>query len=207
MKATPQDTMNETIKNRVESNISLTKNRVRSFIGDCGSYPCVKQKKTPEPSWEADMYSQAYAALHRAALTYREGSGAKFTTYAYTCIDNALKSCVSSRSREQEHYRYLYLDDRHDDGDTQTYRDSYGDMRSPNPYQVLVDKEEKQRVRRVLDSLPGRQGILLRKCFGIGCEQKAQACLAQEWNVTPARICQLAKAAFKSFRAAYTAGA
>lgn len=69
---------------------------------------------------------------------------------------------------------------------------------SAQPEQALLDKELKQRVARALDRLPARQQTVL-ACYY--CERMTYQAIADLFEVTESRICQIHRAAVQKLRA------
>lgn len=51
-----------------------------------------------------ELVSEAYAALFRAIVTYKQGEETKFSTYASRCIRNSLNNAVDKAGREKKKF-------------------------------------------------------------------------------------------------------
>ena len=63
-----------------------------------------KVKDRINDSWKHDLYQEGYIALMKAANTYDESYGSKFTTWAHACIEGAIRNMI--RTIRGRHFEY-----------------------------------------------------------------------------------------------------
>jgi RNA polymerase sigma-70 factor (ECF subfamily) len=103
-----------------------------------------------------DLFQETFKRVHEKARTYRGGS---FKSWLFTIATRATIDCVRRRKR----LTMVSLDQQADCGedDSPQQAGALVDMYTPDPADELVRQEQKEQVRRAIDSLPVGQRATL----------------------------------------------
>jgi RNA polymerase sporulation-specific sigma factor len=140
-----------------------------------------------------DLVQEGTLGLIKAARSFDPSLGFAFSSFAYSCIQNHLRTFLG-RERET-----LSLDEPLGDADGDTHADILPDAR-PSPEHVAVSTGH---VGAVLASLPEREATVLRLRFGLddGVERTGEE-VGQTLGLSKMRVSQIERKALARIRKA-----
>ena len=131
-----------------------------------------------------DVIQEGMIGLIKAINNFREDREAKFATFATLCIKRQIMSAVKAYGRDKHkplnNYVSIYVDTDESEGSVLEYRDE-----SPQPDQILVDKETVARIEKETLKLlsPFEQKVFLSYIIG-----KNYVTISKELNKEPKAI-------------------
>jgi RNA polymerase sporulation-specific sigma factor len=140
-----------------------------------------------------DLFQEGCLGLLKAICKYKEDKNTKFTTFAYTCIDNEIKMYLRKRKKFFKDVVMLLEEDFQieTDGTANRMFNGYRLVSSTenNPEECFIDKEEVQSVRQLLSKLTDQKRELIFSFFGLGGKKREkQSELARKFQVSQGRI-------------------
>jgi len=140
-----------------------------------------------------DLFQEGCFGLLKAICKYKGEKNTKFTTFAFTCIDNEIRMYLRRRKRFFRDVCGTLEEAADNDIGEYSYRYStaYQLYASDdfNPELSLDEKEEKRCLKKVLAALPENEKDLLFSFFGIGGRAKMkQAEIAEKYNISQGRV-------------------
>lgn len=141
-----------------------------------------------------DLYQEGCMGLLKAINKFQDNRNAKFSTFAYICIDNEIKMYLRRRKRFFRDV-VLHLEEEFETSTTDNFN-SYDIMCSDeyNPEELYCNKEELELIKNTLISLNDFDKDMLFSYYGIGGKEKVnQSELARKYKVSQGLICRRIK--------------
>lgn len=127
-----------------------------------------------------DLVQEGMIGLYEAIRDYRPDKG-RFLSFAALCIERQLSSAVKKSLREKHRPLNEYISLHYPDHDKSGLIDRLEDNRSKNPQDIMVDKEEYDSLRTLIDK---RFSALEKKVLGLFLQGHSYQEIAQKINKT-----------------------
>lgn len=129
-----------------------------------------------------DLVSIGLLGLIKAVDSFDLDKGYKFTTYSSRCIKNEVLMYIRKNIKTPKNVSY---DNNlaNESNDKNTFLDLLPD-KTINIEEDYAEKEEKEEIARVINSLKPDEQKLIKLYFGFGCKQLNQYELSQVFNVS-----------------------
>ncbi len=145
-----------------------------------------------------DLFQEGCLGLLKAINKYKGDRNTKFTTFAYTCIDNEVRMYLRKRKKFFRDIICILEEGLDAEGDTrneitssiqETACDCYY-----NPEEFLGNKEELEAVTRILRGLTPKERDIIFSFYGIcGVPRAKQSDIAKKYNVSQGKISKTIK--------------
>ena len=146
-----------------------------------------------------DLIQEGSIGLIQAAQKFEAGKG-KFSSYAYLWIKATITRAISNKSRTVRvpcsqtsntdvHVRVSELDS------------SYQGVEAPSVYDKFEEKYKADKINALLGKLKPAQAEIVRKKFGIGCDEMETKELAAELGVTVQAVNKAVRKAIEVMKA------
>ena len=139
----------------------------------------------------AELESEAWTALCKAAYKYKKVEGCKFTSYAYHFIRGDIMRLLKNERDRREWEVCSVVDDLTEQGLT-------GDE------EWIEDDERREMLEELMERLTKREREVVRRCYGVGAELTTPKDLAKELGVTPERVRQILNKAVNKLKIMYS---
>lgn len=126
----------------------------------------------------AELESEAWTALCKAAYKYKKVEGCKFTSYAYHFIRGDIMRLLKSESGRRAVEVCSVEEDLAEDN-----LDGCEDWKA--------EDERREMLEELMERLSKREREVVRRCYGVGAELTMPKDLAKELGVTPERVRQI----------------
>lgn len=136
-----------------------------------------------------NAFSYALEALGVAAQTYDKTKGYAFSTYASTCIYNAV-GCYLRSLNKQKQISVVYYDDFIEGSDKLTYLDVLPDTETPD--KATLDRESKEQLwaafEKVLSTMSDKASVSIIRYWQQSEFTAKQAEIAEHVNVSQSHV-------------------
>jgi RNA polymerase sigma factor (sigma-70 family) len=149
-----------------------------------------------------DFVQYGYILLHKAIINYSLAAGAKFSTYATTVVGRGLNQVFNSRAlRQYVPHGFVSLDADVDDEKGQaSLRNMLPDENALRAFEEFALKDIGRILSKALSTLSKRERDIVRMSQGFGCEKRKLVDIAKMLGITPQRVTQILKEAFRKLR-------
>ena len=126
----------------------------------------------------AELESEAWTALCKAAFKYKKVEGCKFTSYAYYFIRGSilklLKNEIERRAVE-----------------VSSVEDDLAEDNLDGDEEWLADDKRREMLAELMEKLTPKEREVVRRCYGVGCEAVTVRELALEMGLSEVRVRQI----------------
>ncbi|MBR1376695.1 MAG: sigma-70 family RNA polymerase sigma factor [Bacilli bacterium] len=143
-----------------------------------------------------DYYQVGTIGLIYASKNYNSNLKISFSTYAYTCIKNEILKYIKSNqnkkydiSLDEQIYDNLILEETIADNSIENAIDT-----------IIIEESNKELYRVLNDELTDDEKIIVKKLYGLGCEQYKQTEVAKKLNIPQYKISRIRDRLFKKVK-------
>ena len=126
----------------------------------------------------AELESEAWTALCKAAFKYKKVEGCKFTSYAYYFIRGGILKLLKSEGERRT-------------VEVCSVEDDLAEDNLDGDEEWLADDKRREMLAELMEKLTPKEREVVRRYYGVGCEAVTVMELAKELGVTPERVRQI----------------
>lgn len=149
-----------------------------------------------------EAISIAYVGFSKALMSYNKKKGAKFTTYAFTCIKNEVLAFMRKSQKDTNNISLNAILSTDKNGNDLQLADTLADTGKDSILEdVILRNEEYDFLLKAIDKLSERERIIILARFGLnGYKEKTQKDLAKEIGMSQANISKIQEKAIKKLK-------
>ncbi len=150
---------------------------------------------------EDDLVQHGYILMDKAIETFKPAKGNKFSTYATAVVGHGLNHAYNTRSIKKYAFRrFVSLDKSVGEDEGATFGDFIADDRAIPVSEALERNDLRRVLAAALAMLGERERAVVAMSQGYGCERRKLVDIAKIFKVSPQRVTQILKEAFRKLQ-------